>query len=116
MRSAMTFVADRLAAMSDDYRALCLSHMVTVGIHHTLAFLAIPDDEVDMERDTLEPIGSCALYGPYLSRAGDRRRMGCRALIARRPVDANIRSACCERCAYSMAPNRCSPRRKLAGG
>jgi hypothetical protein len=61
-----TFVADRLAAMSDDYRALCLSHMVSVGIHHTLAFLAIPDDEVDVERDTLQPIGSCALYGPYL--------------------------------------------------
>ena len=52
--------------MSDDYRALCLSHLVSVGIHHTLAFLAIPDDEVDMERDTLQPIGSCALYGPYM--------------------------------------------------
>ena len=59
------FVADRLAAMSDEYRALCLSHLVSVGVHHTLAFLAIPDDEVDIERDTLEPIGSCVLYGPY---------------------------------------------------
>jgi hypothetical protein len=60
------FVADRLAAMSDDYRALCLSHVVRVGIHHTLAFLDIPDDEVDKEIDTLKPLGSCALYGPYM--------------------------------------------------
>jgi hypothetical protein len=60
------FVAERLAAMSDDYRALCLSHLVSVRIHHTLAFLAIPDDEVDRERDTLQPIGSCAFYGPYM--------------------------------------------------
>jgi hypothetical protein len=60
------FVADRLAAMSDDYRALCLSHLVSVRIHHTLAFLAIPDDEVDRERDTLQPIGTCAFYGPYM--------------------------------------------------
>jgi hypothetical protein len=61
-----TFAAERLAAMSDDYRALCLSHLVSVRIHHTLAFLAIPDDEVDRERDTLQPIGSCAFYGPYM--------------------------------------------------
>lgn len=60
------FAAERLAAMSDDYRALCLSHLVSVRIHHTLAFLAIPDDEVDRERDTLQPLGSCALYGPYV--------------------------------------------------
>ncbi|HKS58643.1 MAG TPA: hypothetical protein VJS12_25360 [Steroidobacteraceae bacterium] len=60
------FVADRLAAMHDDYRALCLSHLVSVRIHHTLAFLAIPDDEVDRERDTLQPIGTCAFYGPYM--------------------------------------------------
>ncbi|HEV8331765.1 MAG TPA: DUF6178 family protein [Steroidobacteraceae bacterium] len=60
------FVAERLAAMSDDYRALCLSHLVSVRIHHTLAFLAIPDDEVDRERDTLQPIGTCAFYGPYM--------------------------------------------------
>lgn len=60
------FVADRLAAMNDDYRALCLSHLVSVRIHHTLAFLAIPDDEVDRERDTLQPIGTCAFYGPYM--------------------------------------------------
>lgn len=59
------FTAERLAAMSDDYRALCLSHLVSVRIAHTLAFLAIPDDEVDRERDTLQPIGSCASYGPY---------------------------------------------------
>lgn len=59
------FVAERLAAMSEDYRALCLSHLVSVRIHHTLAFLAIPDDEVDRERDTLQPSGSCAFYGPY---------------------------------------------------
>jgi len=61
-----SFVADRLAAMSDEYRALCLSHLVNVRIHHTLAFLAIPDDEVDRERDTLQPAGSCLFYGPYL--------------------------------------------------
>jgi hypothetical protein len=61
-----TFVADRLTAMSDEYRALCLSHLVSVRIHHTLAFLAIPDDEVDRERDTLQPLGSCAFYGPYI--------------------------------------------------
>jgi hypothetical protein len=61
-----SFVAERLAAMSDDYRALCLSHLVTVRRHHTLAFLAIPDDEVDVERDTLQPSESCALYGPYV--------------------------------------------------
>ena len=61
-----TFAAERLAAMSDDYRALCLSHLVSVRVHHTLAFLAIPDDEVDRERDTLQPIGSCAFYGPYM--------------------------------------------------
>lgn len=61
-----SFVADRLAAMSDDYRALCLSHLVTTRRHHTLAFLAIPDDEVDVERDTLQPSESCALYGPYM--------------------------------------------------
>ena len=60
------FVADRLAAMNDDYRALCLSHLVSVRIHHTLAFLAIPDDEVDRERDTLQPMGTCAFYGPYM--------------------------------------------------
>lgn len=62
------FVAERLAAMSDDYRAMCLSHVVSVGIHHTLAFLAIPDDEaiVEVERDTLHPIGSIAQYGPYI--------------------------------------------------
>jgi hypothetical protein len=60
------FAAERLAAMSDDYRALCLSHLVSVRIHHTLAFLAIPDDEVDRERDTLQPLGWCALYGPYV--------------------------------------------------
>ena len=61
-----TFVAERLAAMSDDYRALCVSHLVCVRIHHTLAFLDIPDDEVDVERDTLLPTGSYALYGPYM--------------------------------------------------
>jgi hypothetical protein len=61
-----TFVAERLAAMSEDYRALCLSHLVNVRSHHTLAFLAIPDDEVDRERDTLQPVGSCAFYGPYM--------------------------------------------------
>ncbi len=60
------FVAERLARMSDDYRALCLSHLISVGIHHTLAFLAIPDDEVDVERDTLQPIGACSIYGPYV--------------------------------------------------
>jgi hypothetical protein len=60
------FVADRLAAMSDEYRALCLSHIACVGIHHTLAFLDIPDDEVDREIETLRPVGSCAFYGPYL--------------------------------------------------
>ena len=60
------FVAERLAAMSDDYRALCLAHLVSVGDHHTLAFLAIPDDEVDVERDTLQPSGSCAIYGPFM--------------------------------------------------
>lgn len=60
------FVADRLAAMSDEYRALCLSHVACVGTHHTLAFLDIPDDEVDREIETLRPGGSCALYGPYL--------------------------------------------------
>jgi hypothetical protein len=61
-----SFVADRLAAMSDDYRALCLSHLVTVRRHHTLAFLAIPPDDVDVELDTLRPSESCALYGPYM--------------------------------------------------
>jgi hypothetical protein len=60
------FVAERLAAMSDEYRALCLSHLVSVRIDHTLAFLAIPDDEVDRERDTLQPLGSCFSYGPYM--------------------------------------------------
>jgi hypothetical protein len=62
------FVADRLAAMSDDYRAMCLSHLVRVGIHHTLSFLAIPDDEMiqDPERETLQPLGTCALYGSYM--------------------------------------------------
>jgi hypothetical protein len=60
------FVAERLAAMSDEYRALCLSHVVSVRLHHTLAFLAIPDDEVDRERDTLQPVGSCFFYGPYM--------------------------------------------------
>lgn len=64
--SGATFVAERLAAMTDEYRALCLSHLVSVRVHHTLAFLAIPDDEVDRERDTLQPVGSCALYGPYM--------------------------------------------------
>lgn len=61
-----SFVADRLAAMSDDYRALCLSHLITVRRHHTLAFLAIPPDDVDVELDTLRPSESCALYGPYM--------------------------------------------------
>lgn len=61
-----SFVADRLAAMSDDYRALCLSHLVTVRRHHTLAFLAIPPDDVDVELDTLRPSESCAPYGPYM--------------------------------------------------
>ena len=87
----MSFVADRLAAMSDDYRALCLSHLVSVRIHHTLAFLAIPDDEVDVERDTLQPIGSCALYGPYMVVPVDRRRMGDRARVARRALDRTSR-------------------------
>jgi hypothetical protein len=45
---------------------LCLAHLVSVGDHHTLAFLAIPDDEVDVERDTLQPSGSCAIYGPFM--------------------------------------------------
>jgi hypothetical protein len=52
--------------MSDEYRALCLSHLVSVRIHHTVAFLAIPDDEVDRERDTLQPDGACFFYGPYM--------------------------------------------------
>lgn len=61
-----SFVADRLAAMSDDYRAMCLSHLVTVRRHHTLAFLAIPPDDFDVELDTLRPSESCAIYGPYM--------------------------------------------------
>jgi hypothetical protein len=60
------FVADRLAAMSNDYRALCLAHLVSVRDHHTLAFLAIPDDEVDVERDVMQPGGSCALYDRFM--------------------------------------------------
>jgi hypothetical protein len=54
--------------MSDDYRALCLSHLVRVGVHHTLSFLAIPDDEAiqDPERETLQPLGTCALYDSYV--------------------------------------------------
>ena len=45
-------------------------------------------------------------------RSGDRRRMGRRARVARRPVDATVPSACCTRWECSTAPSRCSPRRR----